>query len=106
MQKTPIYLSDRVMPIYKFALIFAFLLSLASIFVGMGFGLFVYLDSGLSFADALSEGVLLFLKGAAIAAFISFVSFLAFWKKYQIRYHNCLENRESDCKDIGFFRLA
>lgn len=106
MQKTPIYLSDRVMPIYKFALIFAFLLSLASIFVGMGFGLFVYLYSELSFASALAEGVLLFLKGAAIAALISFVSFLAFWKKYQIRYHNCLENDGSDCKEIGFFRLA
>lgn len=106
MQKTPIYLSDRVMPIYKFALIFAFLLSLTSIFVGIGFSLFVYLDSGLSFAAALLEGSLLFLKGAAIAALISFVSFFAFWKKYQIRYHNCLENRESDCKDIGFFRLA
>ncbi|MBE0499176.1 MAG: hypothetical protein IBX43_08060 [Campylobacterales bacterium] len=106
MQKTPIYLSDKVIPIYKFALIFAFLLSLASFFVGMGFGLFVYLDSGLSFADALIEASLLFLKGAAIAAFIGFVSFLAFWKKYQIRYHNCLKNRVSDCKEISFFRLA
>lgn len=106
MQKTPIYLSDRVMPIYKFALTFAFLLSLASIFAGIGFGLFVYTGSGLSFASALAEGVLLFLKGAAIAALISFVSFLAFWKKYQIRYYNCLENHESDCKEINFFRLA
>jgi hypothetical protein len=106
MQKTPIYLSNRVMPIYKFALIFAFLLSLASIFVGMGFGLFVYLDSGLSFTGALSEGFSLLFKGAAIAALVSFASFLAFWKKYQIRYHNCLENDGSDCKEIGFFRLA
>ncbi len=106
MQKTPIYLNDSMMLIYKFALIFALILSVASIFVGIGYGAITYLQSELSFSSALYEGFVLFLKGAAIAAFISFASFMAFWKKHQIVYRNCKQNQASNCNEIGFFRLA
>lgn len=106
MQKTPIYLNDSMMPVYKFALIFALILSVSSIFVGTGYGIFTYVYSELSFSSALIEGLVLFLKGAAIAALIGFVGFMAFWKKYQITYLNCRQNNESKCDKIGFFRLV
>lgn len=106
MQKTPIYLSASLMAFYRFALLFAFMLSIASIFTGIGFGLFTYFDSEISFASAMYEGFLLFLKGSGIAAVISFVSFLAFWKKHQIDYKNCMQSDENNCNKIGFFQFA
>lgn len=106
MHKTPIYLSDSLMAVYKFALLFAFMLSIASIFTGVGFGIFTYFQSELSFASAMYEGFVLFLKGVGIAALVSFISFLAFWKKHQIAYKNCMQSNKSNCNEIGFFQFA
>jgi len=106
MQNTPFYLNDTLMPVYKFALIFAFMLGLASIFAGTGYGLYTYAATELSFASSMYSGLLLFLKGAALTSAISFVGFFAFWKKHQIAYYNCQKSQGKNCFEIGIFNFA
>ena len=106
MQNTPLYLSDRLMPVYKFALIFSFMLGFASIFAGVGYALYTYSATELSFASSMYCGLILFLKGAGITASISFVSFLAFWKKHQIAFNNCQKSQDKNCFKPGFLNFA
>ncbi len=106
MKSTPFYLNDMFMPLYKFLLIFAFMLGFASIFTGIGYGLFTYIETDLSFASSLYSGFLLFLKGAGISAVISLVGFLAFWKKHQIAHENCKKGHITECQKTGLFRFA
>jgi len=106
MNDTPIYLADMFMPIYKFALVFAFLFGFTSVLAGVGFGLFNYFTTELSLSSSMYMGLILFLKGAGISAAISFISFMAFWKKHQIAYRNCKETRTENCYEKGFFSLA
>lgn len=106
MNNTPIFLNDIFMPIYKFILVFAFLLCFASILAGIGYGLLNYTITELSFASSMYVGLILFLKGATLSAVISFISFLAFWKKHQITYQNCKQRRSENCNELGFYSLA
>ena len=106
MRDTPIYLNNIIMPIYKFLLVFAFLFGFSSILAGIGYGLFTYLTAELSFVSSMYMGFVLFLKGAALSAMISFVGFMAFWKKHQITYLNCKKSKTNNCDELGFFSLA
>ena len=106
MNNTPTYLSDVFMPVYRFALVFAFLFAFASVLVGIGYGLFNYSTTELTFASSMYAGFIIFLKGASLSAVISFISFMAFWKKYQAAYDECKESKSNNCKEIGLFGLA
>jgi len=106
MQHTPLYLSDTIMPLYKFALIFAFMLGFSSVIAGLGYGLYTYGVTELSLASSMYAGLILFLKGAALTALISFFSFIAFWKKHQIKLKKCQESQHKNCYELGFFNFA
>lgn len=106
MQTVPPYLSDTIMPLYKFALIFAFMLGFASIFTGIGYALYTYASTELSFLSSMYLGFILFLKGAGLTAVISFFGLMAFWKKYKISLQNCKESQSKNCFDLGFFNYA
>jgi len=106
MEKTPPSISDMIMPIFKFALIFSFMLGFSSIFAGIGYGIFTYITSELSFLSSMYTGLILFLKGAGLTAIISFIAFMAFWKKHQIDYEKCQNSGSKDCHQLGFFNFA
>jgi len=106
MQSTPVLLSDSIMPLYKIALTFALMLGMASVIVGVGYVLFNYFQTDLAFTTAMFDGFVLFLKGAALTAVISFISFFAFWKKHEIQYNNCKASKGTNCNDLGLFRFA
>ena len=106
MQNTPPYLSDILMPVYKIALIFAFMLGFASIFTGIGYALYTYAATELSFVSSMYSGLVLFLKGAALSATISFIGFFAFWKKHQIAFKNCQNSQDKNCFKPGFLNFA
>jgi len=97
MRKIPLLLSDQVMPVYKFALIFSFMLGFASVFTGIIYALFM---------SSASLGFILFIKGAALTAIISSFGFAGLWKRHQLNYEHCRENNTTDCMDLGFFNLA
>ena len=97
MKNTPIYLSDAFMSIYRMALMFSFMLGFASIFAGIAYALFM---------SSAYIGFLLFLKGAAISAAISFIGFMGLWKKHQLAFENCKENKTSNCMELGYFNFA
>ena len=97
MKNTPLYLNDAFMSIYKFALMFSFMLGLSSIFAGIAYALF---------ASSFYLGFLLFLKGAGLTAFISFIGFMGLWKKHQLDFENCKESKTKNCISLGFFNLA
>jgi len=106
MQSTPLYLSDSIMPLYKTALVFAFMLGASSVLAGLGYSVYTLLQTELTVSLALFSGLIVFFKGAALTALISFTSFMAFWKKHQIKYNNCKASQATNCNDIGFFRFA
>jgi len=106
MNKTPPSASDIIMPIFRFALIFSFMLGFASIFAGIGYGIFTYATTELSFLSSMYAGLILFLKGAGLTAVISFISFMAFWKKHQIAYEKCQKSGVKDCNRLGFINFA
>jgi len=106
MKTTPIYLDDKFMPVYKFILVFAFMLGSASILAGIGYGVFTYAQTELSFSSSMYAGLILFLKGAGISAMISFIGFLAFWNKHQIAYENCKNSNSKSCSEMGYFSFA
>ena len=106
MQSTPSYLSDSIMPLYKTALVFAFMLGVSSVFAGLGYSVYTFFQTDLAISSALFSGLIIFLKGAALTALISFTSFMAFWKKHQIKYQNCKTSQATNCNDIGFFHFA
>ena len=106
MQNTPFYLSDFFMPVYKFLLIFAFMLGFASIFTGIGYGVYIYIQTDTSFLSSMYSGFLLFLKGSGVAALSTLIGFLAFWRKHQIAYDNCKNGYSTSCQEMGFFRFA
>ncbi len=106
MQSTPTLLSDNLMPIYKTAMFFSFILGIASILVGFGYMVFANLFADVALSSAAFSGFILFLKGAGLAASISFVSFFAFWKRHEIKFNNCRESKSTNCTDIGLFHFA
>ena len=106
MNKTPPSISDIIMPIFKFAFIFSFMLGFASIFAGIGYGIFTYATTELSFLSSMYAGLILFLKGAGLTAVISFIAFMAFWKKHQIDFEKCKKRGSKDCTQLGFFNFA
>jgi predicted membrane protein len=106
MRKTPFYLNDLFMPLYKAALILAFMLGFASIFTGIGYGIYTYMQSDLGFLASMFEGFVLFLKGAGVTAAISFIAFFALWKRYQIRHANAEETSNHPFEELGLFRFA
>jgi len=106
MNKTPSTISDKIMPLFRFALIFSFMLGFASIFAGIGYGVYSYAATDLSLASSMYSGLILFLQGAALASAISFLSFLAFWKKHQIKYEECKKTKSKECQQLGFFKFA
>jgi len=106
MQNKPFYFSDTFMSVYRFLLIFAFMLGFASIFAGIGYGLYTFVATDFSFATSMYLGLVLFLKGAAITAILSFIGFFAFWKRHQVAYENCQKSGAQNCHELGFFRLA
>ncbi len=106
MQSTPPFLADAVMPIYKAALLFAFMLGIASVLTGFGYSIFTFIQTDISISAAIYSGFFVFLKGAVLTAFISFIGFLAFWKKHQIQYNNCKASPSARCNEIGFFNFA
>jgi len=97
MNNTPLYLNNSFISMYKFALMFSFLLGFSSIFIGIAYAL--YTSSTLL-------GFLLFLKGAGIAALISSIGFIGLWKKHQLEFEKCKENKSTHCIELGFFSLA
>lgn len=106
MRSTPIYLSDSIMPLYKTALVFAFMLGISSVIASFGFSVFTLITTDLGISAALFSGFIIFLKGATLTAVISFISFMAFWKKHQIQYNNCKSSQATNCNEIGLFRFA
>ena len=106
MRATPPYLSDLLMPLFKTALVFAFMLGVASVIAGLGFCVFTFITTDLSITTVLFSGFMVFLKGAALTASISFISFIAFWKKHQIKYNNCKYSQSTNCDKIGLYRFA
>lgn len=106
MQSTPFYLSDSIMSLYKTTLIFAFMLGASSVLAGTGYSIYSMLQTDVTVSTALFNGFIVFLKGTALTAIISFTSFMAFWKKHQIKYNNCKATQGTNCNDIGFFHFA
>jgi hypothetical protein len=106
MQSTPFYLSDFIMPFYKATLIFAFMLGASSVLAGISYSIYTMIQTDLTISTSLFHGFIIFLEGTALTAIISFTSFMAFWKKHQIKYNNCKELQATNCNDIGFFRFA
>ena len=106
MNKTPPSVSNLIMPIFRFALIFSFMLGFASIFAGVGYGIFTYITTELSFVSSMYAGLILFLKGAGLTAVISFIAFFAFWKKHQVAYEKCQKTAAKDCNRLGFINFA
>ena len=97
MKNTPLYLNDSFMSVYKFALMFSFILGFASIFVSIAYAIF---------ASSLYLGFILFIKGAGLTAVISFIGFMGLWKKHQLNLENCKENKTENSTELGFFNLA
>ncbi|PHR54073.1 MAG: hypothetical protein COA44_14465 [Arcobacter sp.] len=97
MKNTPLYLNDAFMSIYRFALMFSFMLGFSSIFAGMAYALFT---------SSIGLGFFLFIKGAGITALISFIGFIGLWKKHQFEFEKCKENKTEHCRELGFFSLA
>jgi hypothetical protein len=106
MQSTPLYLSNSIMPIYRTALVFAFMLGLTSVLTAIGYTIFTYITGDLSFSAAIYHGFVVFFKGALITASISFIGFIAIWKKHQIKYNNCKYSRGTNCENIGKFNFV
>ncbi|MDF1881251.1 hypothetical protein JHD50_08040 [Sulfurimonas sp. MAG313] len=106
MHSTPTYLHDKMMPIYRYALIFSFMLGFASLLAGIGFSIFTYAVSDLSFFSSVYIGFILFLKGVAIASTVSFLSFFAFWNKYQLRLESCQSQENHNCFKLRIFDFA
>ncbi len=107
MKLLPFYLNDSIMPIYRTLLVLAFLLGFSSLLVGLGFAIFTYASTELSFSTSAYHGLILFLKGAGLSALFGFIGFYAFWKRHHILYENCRKSHTAEyCGELGFFNFA
>jgi hypothetical protein len=106
MKSMPFYLSDAIMPLYKVALVIAFLIGASSIFVPMGYTLCGFVFNDLALIQAAYSGFMIFLKGIALTAVIGCSTSFAFWKRHQINYENCKQSNRNDCMDLSFFHFA
>jgi len=97
MKNTPLLLSDTMMPLYRGGLVFSFMLGIATLFIAVGYGVFL---------SSFTAGLILFLKGMSISATITIISFLALWKKYQFQFEECQRTNGKYCNNMSFFNYA
>ena len=97
MKTLPFYLSESFMPLYKAALIIAFMLAISSILVSIAYTMYL---------GSFYAGLILLAKGLGLSAALSFIGFMGFWKKYQIEFNYCKNSNSAYCNQMGFFNLA